>query len=380
MKLMLRLILASLLTLWTFPRIMAQNVSVTDYEVPVSSARALWITGFWNWAQTGDSVTSNRAAVSAKLRWFYSSLPFAWFIDFDGSGGKEFGELTHNVLLRASIRKYILDSYDWFGYGQLNLHHQKGYQRIASDVTVGTGYGRFIDATALAKAVRIEEQLLKEELLTDHLPKETMIRIANIIEREPEYRDKYKEVYEVYWLKDIEAELEQSGRLKDQKLSAIGVFRIRQVLFGLNQIVNPRYFGWDIAAGLNLVLTTPDSTEAGAPRFALSGRFSYPIGWRMQINAIGELFTPLDSAFAQHFDTRFALDYIYELSNRINFVLGYTLELKADNATVATHLLDAAFLYYVESNISVGIGASTKLTTDQPNRYTFNINLLYNLN
>ncbi len=358
----------------------AQNVSVTDYQVPISSARALWLTGFWNWAQTGDSVTSNRAAVAAKLRWFYSSLPFAWFIDFDGSGGKEFGEWTHSALLRASIRKYILADYDWFGYGQLNLHHQKGYERIASDVTAGTGYGRFIDATALAKAVRIEEQLLKEELLTDHLPKETMIRIANIIEREAEYRDKYKEVYEVYWLKDIEQELEKSGKLKEQKLSAIGVFRIRQVLFGLNQIVNPRYFGWDLSLGVNVVITTPDTTAPGAPRFALSGRFSYPIGWRMQINTLGELYTPMDSSFFKNFAARLSFDYIYELSNRINFILGYTLDADAAAASVVSHFIDASFLYYVESNLSIGIGASTKLTTDQPNRYTFNINLLYNLN
>jgi len=283
----------------------AQNVSVTDYQVPISSARA---------------------------------LPFAWFIDFDGSGGKEFGEWTHSAFLRASIRKYILADYDWFGYGQLNLHHQKGYERIASDVTAGTGYGRFIDATALAKAVRIEEQLLKEKLLTDHLPKETMIRIANIIEREAEYRDKYKEVYEVYWLKDIEQELEKSGKLKGEKLSAIGVFRIRQVL-----------------------ITTPDTTAPGVPRFALSGRFSYPIGWRMQINTLGELYTPMDSTFFKNFAARLTFDYIYELSNRINFILGYTLDADATTTSVVTHFIDASFLYYVESNVSIGIGASTKL-------------------
>ncbi len=129
-----------------------------------------------------------------------------------------------------------------------------------------------------------------------------------------------------------------------------------------------------------MVITTPDTTAAGAPRFALSGRFSYPIGWRMQVNTLGELYTPMDSTFFKHFAARLTLDYIYELSNRINFILGYTLDADAAAISVVTHFIDASFLYYVESNVSVGIGASTKLTTDQPNRYTFNINLLYNLN
>ena len=48
---------------------------------------------------------------------------------------------------------------------------RKGFDRPQADVFFGLGYGRFIDATALRKAVRIEDFYSKKALLAIFCPK-----------------------------------------------------------------------------------------------------------------------------------------------------------------------------------------------------------------
>jgi hypothetical protein len=103
--------------------ILAQNVSVSDYDVPISTARILRLNGTYNWSQSKNDtitvVTANNAAATLTLRSFYSSLPFAWFFDVDATGGKSYADWTHDISLRPSIRKYIWDDKDWFGFAAL---------------------------------------------------------------------------------------------------------------------------------------------------------------------------------------------------------------------------------------------------------------------
>ena len=171
--------------------ILAQNVSVEDYDVPVSTAKILRLNGTYNWSQSSYSdstvVTANNAAASLTFRSFYSSLPFAWFFNVDANGGKSFDVWTHDITISTSVRKYIWDDNDWFGFVSPDARHANTFKQIESNVQVGGGYGRYINATALAKAVRIEEHLIKEGVVKDHMPKETKIKIANIIERESEF-------------------------------------------------------------------------------------------------------------------------------------------------------------------------------------------------
>ncbi|MCX8010778.1 MAG: hypothetical protein N3A61_06470, partial [Ignavibacteria bacterium] len=158
-----------------------QNVTVTDYEVPISTAQTLRLNAFWNWAQVGNSVTDNKANADLIFRKFYSSLPFAWFIDIDVAGGwdvnfpreRDSSKYNHNVFISSSARKYIWEDRNLFTFAKINIQHADTFKQIASNLTLGAGYGRYIDATALAKAVRIEEHLIREGAITGHLPKNT---------------------------------------------------------------------------------------------------------------------------------------------------------------------------------------------------------------
>jgi hypothetical protein len=341
-----------------------QNVSVSDYDVPVSTAKILRLNGTYNWSQSSNDsitvVTANNAAATLIFRSFYSSLPFAWFINVDAIGGKAFADWTHDISIRPSIRKYIWDDMDWFGFAAFDARHANTFKQIESNFQVGGGYGRYINATALAKAVRIEEHLLKEGVIKDHLPKETMIKIANIIERESEFQGVYGDTYEKEWYEAIEKEIKDSGYLVGNALGAIGILRTQQVLKGINERVNERYYGWDLNIGVLFNLSKRDKSPTNSPALALSGEFSYPIGWSSQVDAFANVNTPVDSTFFKQVITVAGINYLYELSNRINFVAGYNLNYITPPAgkSYADHNLTASFVFYLENYINLGITAN----------------------
>jgi hypothetical protein len=341
-----------------------QNVSVSDYNVPVSTAKILRLNGTYNWSQSSNDsitvVTANNAVALLIFRSFYSSLPFAWFFNVDASGGKIFSDWTHDISIRPSIRKYIWDDMDWFGFASFDARHANTFKQIESNVQVGGGYGRYINATALAKAVRIEDHLLSEGVIKDHLPKETMIRIANIIERESEFQGVYGTTYEKQWYEAIEKEIKDSGFLVGNTLGAIGILRTQQVLKSINERVNEGYYGWDLNLGVLFNLSKRDKSPTNSPALALSGEFSYPIGWSSQIDAFANVNTPVDSTFFKQVITAAGVNYLYELSNKINFIAGYNLNYITPPAgkSYADHNLSASFIFYLENYINLGINAT----------------------
>ena len=172
-----------------------------------------------------------------------------------------------------------------------------------------------------------------------------------------------------------------SGTLVGYSIGAIGILRMRQVLFGINEKVNERYYGWDISAGTLFTITTRDKSKAGSPNFSVIGRYSFPLSWRTQVNMSAEVFTPVDTAFAKRITASANVDFIYELSNRINFLASYRLQVfksyyqkpKSDN------ILSTSFLFYIENNIYLGINAAFEKFSDSPNRMSTSLTLSYNL-
>ncbi len=359
----------------------SQRVSVYDYQVPISKANTLRFDGSWNWSESGNIVKSNNADATLLFKTFYSSQPLAWFLNIDASGGKNFGDLNHNVKTDFSFRKYMWEYIDWFGFAKVTIQHANFYKQIASDFTVGFGFGRYINATALAKAVRIEDHLLKDKIICDYLPKSIMIKIANIIERENEYYDRYGITYETHWLADIEEEINKCEELTDDNVGSLGILRMRQVLFGINERVNERYYGWDASLGILFPLSTFNKKPTGNPNLSSSGRYSIPLNWRTQVNFVAEAFTPLDSSFLKQLQFRSGIDFIYELSNRINFVSGYRIGIIKPQNIVATieHNLNLSFWYYIENNIYFTVSSALTKQGNNPRLLSTRIGLQYNL-
>jgi hypothetical protein len=332
----------------------AQNVSITDYRVPVSSAKSLNASLFYNYATKGDTTIADVGTVGLTYKHFYSSLPFSWRIDLSGTGTKLEDETSHTVDLATSVNRYLADDSDFFGYAGITASHVEGYKQIDSRGSIGVGYGRFIAATAFAKAIRIDQFLLKERVITGHLPKADLIRLGNIIEREGEFKDEHGSAYKPYWYQAMEKVIRASGKLRGESLGAMGILRMDEVLF--QEVVHDRYYGWDVRAGVGHEITTFDESETeGSVEVGFS--FAYPMGLKSQINHRTDYSTPFDNA-GEAYGITSVTDYIYELSNRIDFIGTYQLQYdkgSADEDAIDGHSIRAGFIFYIENRVNIAI-------------------------
>ena len=341
----------------------AQNVSVTDYEVPVSAADRLLIDFAMNHATSGSEATTSKGNIGGIYKRFYDSLPFGYSIDIIGSGLVDKNIVTdeyntnYQVNGDAGVKKYLMQNSaalkDLFGSVRASSNMLKDYDQPASSLTVGVGYGRFIEATDLAKAVRIEEFLIKEGELTDHLTKEAILEISKIINREGEYRDKYGDTYEKEWYRDMETVMRESGMLKEGGLGAIGILRIEEVLE--REDIADRFYGWDVTLGSKFDITLPFTDQDRSPAdLDVSASYARPIAWRWQVSERISMNTPFDN-FGTAFSSSLSSDISYELSNRIDVRLRHLLQLEkleADDAKIS-HALGASFIYYIENNLNL---------------------------
>ncbi len=343
----------------------AQEVSITDYEVPVSSADRLLVDFSMNHATTGSDATASKGNLGGIYKRFYDSLPFGYTIDILGSGLLDKNietdeyDSTYQVNGDASVKKYLMQSSkvfkDAFGSLRANTDMHNHYDRPASAVTVGLGYGRYIEATALAKAVRIEEFLIEEGVLSCHLPKSMILELSKIINREEEYKDKYGATYQTEWYKDMEAAMRESGKFKDNQLGAIGVLRIKEVIEREN--IADRFYGWDVTLGSKFDITTPyEDQERPVANLDVTASYARPIAWKWQINERLSVNTPFDS-IGSAYSLSLSSDISYELSNRIDLRLRHLLKLdKLDERDAEnSHSFGASFIYYIENNVNLVI-------------------------
>lgn len=377
----------------------SQNVKITDFDIPVSSARKFLLNGFYNWAQTtpeNDSLADNVSSswrLDATYSQFYSSPSYAWNVGLTGSLSEAArGDTTrYQYNFNSDISKYFSDSKGFFGNAALTSTYLRKREfgvdnRPTIEIFGGLGYGRRVNATSLAKAIRIDEDLKKGGITSKFMPKSTMIAIAQIIDREDEYRDKYKALYEAKIIEDITNEVLNSGVSNFNNMSALGFMRIRDVLYGTNQFLNERAYGGDIRLGISYeLLTRNEKIESPSPKLDIRGRYAYPVGINHQFSAFLNAQTPLDSNFFSLFTGNGGILYTYNLTNRISFNAGYTVTFNqilsgsSDSLGIpigldksaADHNFSTGFNFYIENYITFNINAGwTKLWRSDTQYFT----------
>jgi|GEM_PF-1840123 len=373
----------------------SQNVKITDFDLPVSSARKFTLNGFYNWGQT-DPYDST-AALSNSSSWnlggqfttFYSSPAYAWNVAVDGSLFQlNRGDTTrYRYNLAADMSKYFNNTHGFFANGEVNssFYRQSEFGTSNADTVIpgtpnrptievfgGLGYGRRVNATSIAKAIRIDEDLKKAGINKKFMPKSTMLAIAKIIDRESEYRDKYKALYESKIIEDINKEIIASGVSNYTSMSALGFMRIRDVLYGTNQFLNERAWGGDIRVGVAYQLLTRNKLiDSPSPTMDIRGRYAYPIGLRHQILSFATIQTPMDSNYFKLFLGKAGVSYSFNLTNRISFIAAYTMTLnQIFNRTTTTasgitgtdksagnNSVLAGLNFYIENYVTLNISA-----------------------
>ncbi len=387
--------------------VFAQNVKITDFDIPVSTAKQAFLNGFYNWSETDplDTLTPKNVTsdfrIDALYSQFYSSPAWAWNLSLTGAiFGKRDDTTRYSYTFNTDASKYFSDSKGFFANGALTSSYtrQKEFgveNRPVINLFAGLGYGRQVNATPLSKAIRIDDELRKSRVTSKYLPKSTMLNISRIIDREDEYRAKYKQIYEAKIIEDIQKEIAASGVADPTLMNSLGYYRISSVLFDRYQgsvnynFTNPRYYGGDVRLGVSYqVLTRNEKIGSPNPALEVRGRYGYPIGLNHQLLFTLNGRTFFDSTFGKVWEAEGTANYWYNMSNRIQFNAGYVLTLQrsfqqvfvnnvletvSNDYSTANHRLFAAFVFYLENYITLSIQGAYDYLHGTEERFSTNV-------
>ena len=301
-------------------------------------------------------------------------------------GGKAEDDLNYKTQFSGRAKKYLRRGSDFFGFGDFNFRHNDTFNRPDTDLTPGLGYGRFISATALAKAVRIEEFLLNEGGITGHMPKESLVELGHVIAREGEFKEGYGITYRKWWFEEMERAIVHSGAAPGG-IGAGGILRINEVLF--EERVNERFYGWEASGGVNFQTTVPlNGQPRRDPGATIGLRYAWPIGWKHQLSGRVDLISPFTAQFGKVYKLTITEDYVYEVSNRIDFILRDTFVLDirdpsnlGQDGSVGRHivsdLLSASFVFFVENKTNFSINMQLDKVEGRPFLRSFSGTLNY---
>ncbi|UCF78586.1 MAG: hypothetical protein JSW03_11005 [Candidatus Eiseniibacteriota bacterium] len=341
------------------------GISLTDYQFPESSYQELYLDAALNQGNSsGDSVQmsySGLARIDGRV--VYRSLPFEYAITGYGAVNFERGavegedaESAHDLYMNIIGKKYLQGMADdkLFGFGEVSGHYRKLMAMDEADdprveILGGVGYGRVIDATVLARAIRINEDLMKYNIIQTNIPDDALIEMAQVIERESEFRSKYGPVeYKKYYYDEVVKVLKDAGVLMQDELPPMGVIRIEEILDPAKEPMSAREHGWVVRAGVGVVASDYDG-EAGDPYLQATGEYTRPLGIRFQFSDKLQYATVFEDDPTHNVTNTLA--YTYELSNRIDWYNTWNLSYMHPTAEGLDDLignnLSSTFRYYI---------------------------------
>ncbi|PID46209.1 MAG: hypothetical protein CSB47_05675 [Proteobacteria bacterium] len=251
----------------------------------------------------------------------------------------------------------------WYGSGDLGL--KKDAEDPFFKIGIGLGYGRVVNVTPMAKAIRLVEALMAQGALRAKPSKATYVSVAQIISRENEYSSKYRlGNYEQKWITDIEQALVASGVLNGS-LNAAGVIKARDVL--VDEFITTRKSGWLVRAGLGAVLSNYDGSDGGDPSFDLEAEYHRPINNQTQFSDVASLSTIFgDDDTGYQFTNE--MSWTREITDKVDWVNSWKLDYSKsgedggnDNTT---NTLSSIFYYYLNNQLDLKVAALASKSND----------------
>jgi len=349
----------------------SQAIQLTDYTFPTSEWEEAYVEGHGNIDSGNQDRTSYDLYLDGDYEHNYTSLPqnrrfYAdGHVDYSRSANK--GDKTdkyYEANANGNVDNYFNQNDKYFWYGSGDLGYRKGADDMFIQVGAGLGYGRVINATPLAYAIRIVEELAQHNVVSSKVSDDTYLKMAQVIDRENEFKSKYGlEEYEPYWYKEVEAVLNQAGVLTNKALGAEGVLHMQRVLD--DEPIAVRKHGWVVRGGLGYVLqnyTGEDSDPAIQAQF----EYALPIGLQSQFL---ENFS-YSSIFADDTDHVFKnkMSYTYEFTDEIDWENSWDLthviagDDNAENTT--TNVLSSSVRYYLTNRMTAGVTLSGTYVDD----------------
>ncbi len=356
----------------------AQAITLEDYVDPNSRYEDAYINGSFRAANESANNTADANGGAAAPAARGNSFDLNLTVDYDrvnstrervrtvsanigGSLSNDDAGTRDEIGANASLTydKYFGQNPNTFWYGGALLDYDpNSAEELAADITLGLGYGRVVNATPLAKALRLVEEFQRFGLVSAYPSDDVMLRIAQIINKEREYESRLgSDDYRTGWYQDIEAEFSNAGILADEGLGALGVIKIDQVL--TEESVSTRKHGWVARAGATAVIQDHEGNN-GDPAFSIGFEYAKPYGYRGQLINQATYRIGDSSSFSNE------LSYTYEISNNIDWESKWDLDLQQPDRgeDILTNRLSSGFAYEITNLLTLNTGLSI---TDRDN-------------
>lgn len=339
-------------------------IEMTDYKVVEGTYQEAYINGALTVEGGNQDQTSYSAHVDANTKTIYTTAPYSW--EFSAQGNSDFSkgstsgdESLDSYDVGASTRfdKYLNNDDTMFVYGGGDLGYRKQITANEADepfvkVGGGMGYGRMYDATPLAVALRIVEDLNSYKIISKSVSDETLLALAKVIDLQEEYESKHGfSDYKKYWYEAMEKTLKDAGVLASESLGAFGIVRINEII-DLEKI-SGRFHGWKVRGGLGQIVSNFDGNSEST---TVDAEFDYglPLGYESQFRDTATLSKVLDDKEAIDYQFRNIASYTYELADRVDWENSWILGLDAYNQgdNVVSNSLSTGFRYYLANRLT----------------------------
>lgn len=365
-----RTIMVVLTVVLIFPNYL-QAINLTDYTPPTSSSKDAYLTGAFSLDDGNQPQTSYSGLASGYYVNRYYSVPYSWRLRFDGRldlerGSEEDAESKdgYDFLAHGELDRYFRDT-DYLYFGSIDLGYREQLNLDSADdpyaeIGAGVGYGRFYDATPLARAMRIVDDLISYDVITAKVSDPAYRKLAEIIDREDEFESRYGPVeYKKYWYEEMEKVFKEEGVLETENLGALGVVRIEDILE--REPFSDRTHGWKVKAGVSYIISDFDGEE-GDPALTASFEYGMPFSYKLQFNERFVYRYIFRSNSEHNLLNRIGLT--YELSDRIDWENFWQIEAdfpeETDKDTEILNNLTSVFRYYLSNKIT----ADARLSLD----------------
>lgn len=355
---MLACAIASALVGATAP-VMAEEITLFDYEQPTSAYEDAYVSGRLNVNSGNQDQTSHDLNLDMNYERVFSSPDRDVKVNGDLQGsskrGSNAGDPTQDNYLgtgSVGMNNYFQpNSRGAFWYGDAEVGVKKGADDPRVKAGVGVGYGRVVNVTPMAQAIRLVEALTDKKRLTGTLTKAEYNQVANIIARETEYRTKYGAAdYQQNWMADIENVLQATGKTSGE-LGAIGILKARDVL--VNERISTRKHGWLAKVGVSEVLKDYDGTNT-KPALDVGAEYHRPLSNQTQFSNEASA-----SAILQNSDNSYtaknAMSLTHELSDRVDWLNSWAVNYDHNdvtNADTTTNAVSSTYRYYISNKLA----------------------------
>jgi hypothetical protein len=225
----------------------AAPLTLCSYISPETNLQSLGLSMsyryFDDWATPGVEASGGRAALDYGL--LYDSPDFGYTLDGNVDVLlTDFFPTSGLADIAGTFRYYLVPNESTFGFGGVDASLATGQPHPAINISAGLGYGRFSDVTPLAKAFKIETELLKAGAIPMLLEDSVVMGIAAMIGSK-EYASTNDQVA------DVVNQIQTASRVT---LTPRQVLKIEDWILATG---DARRCGWAVQAGIGYQLVDP---------------------------------------------------------------------------------------------------------------------------